>query len=130
MQGLTPYPLEIAGLALLALLAGCATSAPTAATPAVCAMHGFPLEPWVVQSKYGIGFSDWDYGADEAALFPHSDKPVDGGCTPGKAAVRKLVCPPCAAARQAWVLQKKVALGIYRKTPAGTYRQVKENPYP
>ena len=122
--------LEITGLAVLALLAGCATPAPPSTTPAVCAVHGGPLEPWDVEIKYGVGCSDWDYGADEAVLFPHSDKPVDGGCTPGKAVERKLVCPPCAAARQAWVLKKKVALGIYQKTPAGTYRQIKEDPHP
>jgi hypothetical protein len=122
---------QIIGIVGVAMtLAGCATSAPTSAIPADCAVHGVPLKPSDVRIKYGIGFSDWDYGADEAALFPHSDKPVAGGCTPGKAFERKLVCPQCAAARQAWVLKKKVALGIYQKTPAGTYLQLKEDPYP
>ena len=120
----------IAGLALLALLAGCATRAPSSATPVVCAVHGVTLQPGEVRIKYGIAFSDWDYGADEAALFPHSDKPMGGGCTPGQEFASKFVCPKCAAARQAWILQKKVALGIYQKTPGGTYLQLKEDPYP
>jgi hypothetical protein len=36
---------RFAGVALLTLLAGCATPAPRSTTPAVCAVHGVPLEP-------------------------------------------------------------------------------------
>lgn len=75
----------------------------------ICALHGEKMEKTTVSRRFGFrlsAYSPIDYSAVRLPLFPNSDEPIEGGCSPGFGnSIEWMTCPSCNAARKKWLLE-------------------------
>ena len=76
----------------------------------VCDLHGKKMEKTTIFIRVGFRLHTYpanDYLAGRLPLFPNSDEPIEGGCSPPFAnSIEWMTCPSCNAARKKWLLEK------------------------